>query len=217
MFPMDSLAKCPDALPDDLTALVAQFGRLWAVSPHRPRISAAVQKHWKQLLDDWVNNQELPLFVRKSSSIRGSATIHETGREIVHCDNSPAHWAYIMASSGECPTLIDIQSRIRSDTIPVVMIQKTVEKPLAKYHCSLPRAFNVNKYGWKLAHIHPVGMKTRALITHLPIDKIASRFKSLMSPSNMFVVPLAWSGIAEAQSVINAVAEVDLASFSENE
>lgn len=214
---MPDFAKCPDTLPEDLTELVAQFGKLWAVSPHRPKITPAVQKHWKQLLDEWVDNLELPLFVRKSSFNRGTVIPHTTGREIVPCDNSPAHWAFVMAYIGECPSLKDIQSQLLSDSIPVMMIQSRVERPLAKYHCSLSRSFNVNEYGWKLAHIEPVGMRKRTAVAETPIDTIESHFRSLLSPSNMFVVPKAWGGIAEARSVIDAVAAVDSSLFIEYE
>lgn len=206
---MPSLLKCPDKLPEELISLVEQFGRLWAASSERPKPAPYVLNHWSKLLDEWVNNSELPLFVRKSSSVRGSAVEHETGREIVHCDNSPAHWAYVLASNGECPSIKDIESWIRSDSIPVVMIQRTVDKPHAKYHCCLPKKFNVNAHGWKVAHIRPVGMKTRMPISQIPIDKIVERFKFLLSPSNMFVVPLVWAGIAEAQAVVEAIANAD--------
>ncbi len=203
------LAECPSTLPDDLCGLVAEFGRLWAESMSRPRISVDVLKHWDNLLDCWANESELPLYIRKSSSIRGSEIEHNSGRKIVYCDNSPAHWSYIMASRGECPSLVEIESRVNSDSIPVVMIQKVADRPHATYHRSLSSDFNVNKHGWKLAHIHQVGLKTRTPVSEIPIDTIIQKFKFLLSPSNMFVVPLAWAGLAEAQEVIDAIIAAD--------
>jgi len=85
------------------------------------------------------------------------------------------------------------------------MIQKTVEKPIAKYHCILAKKYNVNQYGWKLAHIEGVGLKTRTPISNVPLERLVAQFHSLMAPANMFVVPLEWAGIAELGPVICAI------------
>ncbi len=201
--------ECPTTLPEDLCRLVAEFGRLWAESPQRPRISYDVLDCWDTLLDIWAKEPDLPLYIRKSSSIRGSEIEHKSGRKIVFCDNSPAHWSYVLASRGESPSLADIKFSVNSDSIPVVMIQKVADKPHATYHRSLSSEFNVNKHGWKLAHIHQVGLKTRTRLSEIPIDTIIQKFKFLLSPSNMFVVPLKWAGIAEAQEVVDAIAATD--------
>lgn len=111
-----------------------------------------------------------------------------------------------MASNGECPSLQDIRALLSEDAIPVAMIQKAIEKPAAKYHCTLTRQFNVNEYGWKLAHIQAVGLNNRTHISALPLERLVAQFLSLMAPANMFVVPLAWAGIAEIESVVLAVA-----------
>jgi hypothetical protein len=92
------------------------------------------------------------------------------------------------------------------DSVPVVMIQKGVEKPLARYHCFLRKEFNVNEFGWKLAHVKPVGLNNRASLADQSIERLQAHFRVFMSPANMFVVPSAWSGLAEVESVINAVA-----------
>lgn len=207
---MPELAQCPKCLPEELQALLSRFGSLWAKSGQRPRIAQHVRAYWSSLLDEWARNPNLPLFVRKSSEVRGRSVIHEeSSREIIYCDNSPAHWSYIMAYNAECPSLKDVESMIQSDNIPVVMIRKKANIPLAKYHCRLRKEFNVNKFGWKLAHIESVGLRTRIPVEQLPMDLIVKRFRSLLSPSNMFVVPLEWAGIAEAKSIASAVAAVD--------
>jgi hypothetical protein len=203
---MTALAHCPKALPADLSSLIESFGQAWASSPARPKLSALVVAQWSELLDAWAAADDLPLFVRKNSNNRGSVITHKSGRYLVPCDNSPAHWAYVMASEGECPSLQDIRRLLAEDAIPVAMIQKAVEKPNAKYHCTLTTKFNVNQYGWKLAHIKGVGLNNRTHISELPLDQLLVQFRSLMAPANMFVVPLAWSGIAEIEAVIHAVA-----------
>lgn len=203
---MTALTYCPKVLPLDLTDLIHSFGQTWANSPSRPRPPDEVIAHWTKLLNDWVDDNDLPLFVRKHSNNRGSVVSHSSGRLLVPCDNSPAHWAYVMASNGKCPALQDIKTFLENDKIPVAMIQKAVERPTAKYHCTLTNEFNVNKYGWKLAHVQGVGLNTRTHISVLPLERLTGQFRSLMAPENMFVVPLVWAGIAEIKTVIQAVA-----------
>lgn len=93
-----------------------------------------------------------------------------------------------------------------SDAVPVAMIQKVSEKAQAQYHCCLPTAFDVNKQGWKLGHIEAVGLKSRAPIQTLPLDRLYQQHRDLLSPANMFVIPLAWSGLAEVDAIIQAMA-----------
>ena len=205
---MNALACCPDDLPDDLAGLVAEFGRLWAQSPIRPTLEASVLVYWSKLLNEWVEDKTLPLLIRKASSDRGSIIIHdESGREIVQCDNSPAHWAYMKASRGEMPTLDDIRTLFRYDRLPVVMIQKAKVEDVRRLRHTLTKDLNVNLLGWKLAHIDPVGLKTRTPIAKIRIAELEGKFINLMSPQNMFVVPKVWYGIAETKAVIDAVRE----------
>ena len=204
--PIAGLDRCPAELPPELAAFVEGFGKAWAASALRPRPSDAALGHWAKLIDAWATASDLPLFVRKHANNRGSVVAHPSGRSLVPTDNSPAHWVYVLASSGECPTLDDIRSMLARDSIPVVMIQKGVEKPVARYHCFLRKEFNVNEFGWKLAHVKPVGLNNRASLADLPIERLQNHFRTFMSPANMFVVPSAWSGLAEVESVINAVA-----------
>lgn len=200
------LVRCPDRLPQDIVALIEQFGRAWADSPLRPRPSPAVMAQWSALLEAWVEDHELPLFVRKHAGNRGSVILHASGRALVPCDNSPAQWAFVMATGGECPTLREIKSMFAEDAIPVAMIQKAAERASAKQRCTLSRQFSVNHHGWKLAHIQQIGLNERTVISALPMERLAAHFRALMSPSNMFVVPLAWAGIAEIEAVCRAVA-----------
>ena len=107
---------------------------------------------------------------------------------------------------GDCPSLSEVRILLADDAIPVAMIQKAKEKPAARYHCTRPKNFNVNEFGWKLAHIEGVGLKNRKPPSAFPIERLVSHFRLLMSPANMFLVPLAWAGIAEIEAVIHEVA-----------
>ena len=206
---MPSLTRCPDQLPSELSSLLENFGRAWAINPSRPNPASHVIEHWSKLLTEWAGAEDLPLFVRKHANNRGSIIAHDSGRSLVPCDNSPAHWAYVLASQGDCPSINDIRELLAQDLIPAAMIQKTVERPIAKYHHTLATEFNVNTYGWKLAHIEGVGLKTRTPISSIPIARLKSHFRCLMVPVNMFVVPLEWGGIAELESVIRGIAQHD--------
>ena len=185
--------------------MIERFGHAWGASPFRPKPSLHVIEHWSRLLTEWLRADEMPLFVRKNSNNRGSAVVHESGRPLVPCDNSPAHWAYVMALRGDCPSLSDVRALLADDAIPVAMIQKAIEKPCAQFHCTRPKKFNLNEFGWKLAHIEGVGLNDRVPLSSFSIARLAAHFRLLMSPANMFVVPLAWAGIAEIEAVVQAV------------
>ena len=201
-----ALPACPVALPAELEVLVAEFGRGWAASDIRPRPSREVAAAWDDLVLEWSNAADLPLLVRKSNQDRGCEYSHASGRHYISTDNSVAHWSFTLACSGVVPSIAEIRSWVENDSIPIVMIQHAVEKQKAKYHRSLRPEFNVNTSGWKLGHIQPVGLKTRYPVANLPLEKIQQQHRALLAPSNMFVVPLAWSGLAECEAVIRAVA-----------
>lgn len=190
----------------ELTEHVERFALAWAKSAVRPSPTPGVIAHWNILLDEWSTAPDLPLFVRKHANNRGSEVTHPSGRKIVPTDNSPAHWAYTLASAGERPTLGDVRTWVSEDRIPIAMIHKSVEKPIAKYHCCISKAHDVNARGWKLAHVSAVGLNTRTPFSDLPLERLAQQFVRLMSPGNMFVVPMAWSGLAEIRYVIDAIA-----------
>ena len=200
-----SLPVCPKALPPDLAKLVADFGTAWASSSVRPSPKRDVLKRWNELVETWSCDTALPLFVRKHRGDRGSEVKHNTGRILVPSDNSAAHWAFTLASEGTCPRIDDIRAWLKNDRIPVAMIQKAAERETATYHCRLSPIHNVNLKGWKLAHIKPAGLKTRIALESVAIEELKEKFVNFMSPANMFVVPLAWAGIAEAKSVQEAV------------
>ena len=91
-----------------------------------------------------------------------------------------------------------------NDAIPVVMIHKAQERAIAKFHCTLHRQFDVNVEGWKLAHIESDGLKTRAALNTIPMGRLVEQFLRLVSPDDMFVIPLAWEGLAEVDIVVRA-------------
>lgn len=203
------LPACVSVLPLDLTALVAEFGRLWAISDARPRPAAAVRAHWTALIDAWIRAVDMPLFIRKHRGDRGTEIIHPSGRRIIPTDNSPAHWAFTLACDGATPTLDEVRGWVASDAIPVAMILRSTEHGGAKYRRCLTRQFNVNTSGWKLAHLAPVGLNAKLSLGAMQMPALEASFRRFLSPANMFVVPLEWSGLAEVESVVRAVAAHD--------
>jgi hypothetical protein len=205
---MTSIANCPKIEElDDLRALIEQFGTAWAATPLRPKPSQETIQAWSVLIEKWIDDASLPLFVRKHANNRGFVIQHTTGRKLVPTDNSVAQWVYTLAINNQCPNLEELRTMLNEDKIPMAMIHKSIEKEGAMYKCTLDNKFNLNASNWKLAHIESVGLNTRTALTEIDIKSITTQFRHLMQPSNMFVIPLVWSGLGEIESVIQAVAD----------
>lgn len=196
-----TLSVCPELLPADMSNMVSQLGRMWAQSDLCPYVEPQVAHAWSRLLDAWVSDPELPLLVRKSSLVRGSEVIHATGRRIIPCDNAPAQWVCNLAVRGETPSIEDIKTGFESDAIPVSFAHKANEKERRKYHCTLGK-FSVNKAGWKLCHIQPVGLSSRSPLSDFKIEELQQAFIKLLSPGNYFLIPMRWGGLGEVEEFI---------------
>ncbi|HNC85082.1 MAG TPA: hypothetical protein PK999_18665, partial [Nitrospira sp.] len=90
-------------------------------------------------------------------------------------------------------------------TIPVAMVVTAEMQARATYKCSRSCFETPNKLGWKVCHIEPVGLHGRASITERPILELQGHFRRLLSPSNMFLVPLILAGLGEIPHFIKAV------------
>ncbi len=205
------LPKCDQETEDALTAQLFAVGQLWAQSPYRPRPSETVVRLWNDLILDWSRSSDLPFLVRKTirGYEKGAVVKHESGRLLVPCDNSPAQWAFSLAMRGECPSLNALRDLLNSDQVPMAMVKTGCGIDNRKFKRTLADlpGVNVNKQGWKLAHVETVGLKTRAAIESVQIDKIAEHFSRLMSPANMFLVPLASAGFSETIGALKAFAK----------
>lgn len=203
---MNGIAPCPDRLPHQVAELIRQCGELWKKDPNRPRPSQQVISEWDSALSAWIADESLPLYVRKFKDNRGSLIQHSSGRFLVPVDNSPAQWAYDYACGSGAIEISEIRRLIAADGIPVAMIHPKVERCSAKFRCTIAKTVNLNSKGWKLAHIHPVGLRSRTPLAELPLDRVIEHFTRLMSPRNMFVVPKPWAGIAELPEFIEQFA-----------
>lgn len=203
------IKDCPDPLPCDLQVAADALAQTWITSEHRPRVSPNIAESWSILVDDWIASESLPLYVRRHRRNRGSIITHQSGRELVPCDNSVAHWIYALALGGICPPLDKIAEFIKSDRIPIAMAFNSAEKQNATYTCG-KQPVSLNKLGWKICHIDSVGFRSRIDLATCPFDSIVSHFRKYVSPANMFLVPKTWAGLGELPAMIQA-AQQDMA------
>lgn len=195
----------PPALPPEAEELIVRLARVWVAYPCRPRPEPKVLDHWDELIKAWADDTSLPLYARKAANNRGSAILHRSGRVIVPTDNSPAHWSFAASVLGMTPTLEDVRLLVSSDSIPVAMILKSVERQAARFKCTLGKVPSLNASGWKLAHVDGVGLATTVPLTDLGETQLREHFLRLMSPRNMFVVPTKYSGLGELPEFCAAV------------
>ncbi len=209
-----SIKKCPDSLPKELTELIVEFGKRWAACPERPTPSEEFCSKWECLLQEWVKDEDLPLFVRKTDKNRGHKILHESsGRFIVPTDNSPAQWVFTMACENNCPTIDDLRawliepSPFLDKVIPIAWTLSKIEKETPGYKKTLTAAkgANVNIQGWKLGHIKSIGLGKQGELCQMDIKNLTEHHMEFLRPSNMFVIPKQWGGLAEIQEVADAM------------
>lgn len=203
---MTIIPNCPSILPGELKEPLRQFGRSWAASPLRPYPTSKVMLHWDRLILEWAAEATIPLFIRKKEKGHeyGEMLTHSSGRILIPVDNSPAQWAFGQALIWNCPSLEEISIGLKNDQIPVGMVIKKQEGELPQLKWSLKK-HSLNELGWKLGHIDGVGLNDRKLITDQPIDTLKRHFQRLMSPTNMFLVPVVLEGLAEVPAVIEEI------------
>jgi hypothetical protein len=154
------------------------------------------------LIDDWATS-DLPLVVRKGGGVRGGIVTHSCGRTIILSDNSPAQWVFMRAYQQTRPSLDELRSLLHK--IPFAFVATRAGKSKTTYKGTLQVGDNLGKRGWKLCHIDPIGLRTREPVESLPIEKLLDRFRLLMRPSNLFVVPLSLAGLGELPELIDEV------------
>ena len=80
---------------------IREIGRLWRQSRKNPAISNTVTEKWDRLVEEWKDDRDMPLVVRKSTGIRGGEIRHKTGRLIIISDNSFQQWVYYHVMFGK--------------------------------------------------------------------------------------------------------------------
>jgi hypothetical protein len=192
--------EAPRSIRDGLVAAATA----WYDDSVRPRVETNVLRHWIGLIHEWSTAPDLPLLIRKARDNRGHALRHESGRTIVPTDNSPAHWSMALALCGSRPSLDEVRAMLAQDRVPVAMVIKVSEKAEARFRCTRQSTPGPNQMGWKVAHIEDVGLGYTDVLTTLPLSELQAHFVRFLSPSNMFLVPKAYAGIAETPEFVSA-------------
>jgi len=204
---MSQIPNCPEVLPQEMGQGLRDLGRAWVASKLGPTISSEVKDGWRALIKSWEEDETLPLLIRKSSAVRGSELIHSiTGRRLVPCDNSPAQWACHLAISGIVPSVEEVKDGFLNDRIPVSFALRAEQRQRRKYHCTLG-GYTINKAGWKLCHVQPIGLRSGGAIEDLEIEKLRYAFRNLIDPANFFLLPMAWGGLGETNEFVEGVLE----------
>lgn len=194
-FP-DAAEGVPDEVRTGLEELAITVGR----STNCLRfVEESVRVRWKKLLDEWELAQDVPLLVRKGAGRRGSVVVHESGRELVLCDNSPAQWGCRRAVAGMAPSLAQVREWFQRDAIPVALALGREERNSAQYQCTL-RGDGVIGHGWKLCHVEPVGMNYRGPLEQIPIARVQGAFRNFLDPANYFLLAKPLGGLGEVKA-----------------
>jgi len=184
---------------------IQDIANFWKNSRSCPKIKREVAKHWDNLLNDWVADKSLPLYIRKKQSekiLYGQPVKHISGRIIVLTDNYPALWSYISAFEEKKPSIEDIKLKIERDEIPIAMGIKKGEQRV-KFKCTMKRDSN-----WRYCHIDGIkfeNLKKKQAVSEISIEKIEKHFKLFLAPSNMFVLPKAWGTLGECNAFIKNI------------
>ncbi|MFX1298321.1 MAG: hypothetical protein ACFFD2_26135 [Promethearchaeota archaeon] len=199
----NSFPECPEELSNKIENLLQDISREWYNSGIRPQIDEKTLLHWDKLIEDWINDKTLPMLIRKRSQGRGKIYYHEeTGRELIPTDNTPAKWIFAQAYiEGSEFNLDNIRAMFERKTIPIAMALSKKEKQETNYN-NIKNYIDINKLGWKLCHIQPVGLRKRISFNQLPIKTLEEHFRNFLSPSNMFLVPKKMSGLGEIPHII---------------
>lgn len=202
-----TLARCPDPLPKDLVGQIEALASFWAAHPTRPRLPTQAIASWDALVREWADELSLPLLIRKvgRDTVRGKILEHQSGRELVCTDNSPAAWLYMQADAGLRMAPTDVRDALASDRIPMAMVMDSRMREEARYRCSRISGPSPNVLGWKLCHKRQVRLRGRGPVETRPIELLREHFIDFLSPSNMFLVPLNLGGLGELQEFIAAI------------
>lgn len=192
------IPPCPSPVPAEILLPIREAAERWRQSPARPRVEPLVEERWGDLLDRWIADPSVPLFLRKPSLGRGQRLKHDSGRVLIPVDNTPAHWSLSLALVGYCPTLPEIVGFLRNDAIPIAMAMSAAERSAAQW-TGVHAQWNglLSMLGWKVCHVEDVGLRSQKSVEHLRLEVLHEHFRALLSPANMFLMPSVLGGLGE--------------------
>ncbi len=189
-----------DLVGADIRKKIKEIGKLWKESPSNPTTSVDVINYWNNVMIEWVKNKEMPLIIRRPKDKRGHVYIHETGREIIISDNTPATWVMYHVLDKKKLPLHEIRQLLEQKEIPIALALTRIEKEGAK-HTKTQGEFALSD--WKVCHIEEIGLNKRGDIEHIDINLLEKHFVNFLSPKNMFLIPKSIAGLGEVQEFID--------------
>jgi hypothetical protein len=176
---------------------IKELGKAWKESKANPKLKLSIVKSWAELIQEWKDDENLPLMIRKAKKdCRGKVFIHTvTKREIIIVDNSTAQWVCKNIMDNNTFTIKQIKKQIKEDKIPVVYIPTKTEKN--NKHKERVGVSNINKLGWKLCHKKNIGLNTKHSVEEISIEELKEHFNLFLNPNNFFVIPQGYGGLGE--------------------
>jgi hypothetical protein len=202
------IRECPGILPDSITKVLDKLADEWATSAIRPKLDKEVTKNWDNLIKSWTNDETLPLFIRRPNLGRGSVIKHETGRDLVPVDNTPAHWVFNMADEYGHMTIEELFNKVNDRDVPVAMVLSIEERRNNLFKTGNPRIMLSSK-GWQVCHKKPVKLGPNGDVKNIPINILKEHFVRLMIPSNIFLVPKQLGALGELPQFTNRMMDID--------
>ena len=203
---MQQKEKPKDYVGEEMRSKIKELGRLWKKSAKQNHLipDKEVLDAWERLIDDWVEDETMPLIIRRGSARGQEFEHHSSGRKIIISDNTFALWVYHHVLKGEQFTISEMKSMLENNEIPIVYILSKEDRKSAKYTKTLGK-FSLSDADtkWKLCHIEPVGLNSRKSIDDIEIGELKDYFKKYANPKNMFLLPKEIGGLGEIQEFID--------------
>lgn len=150
---------------------------------------------WFEVLENWIEDETMALFVRKGSEIRGTRVEEMSERIIVRTDNTPAHWVFrnlVLEKLNFDKNKIN--ELILSNNFPISFMRKKNEYETLIGNMVADKHTRLNDFGWKLAHIDRIAMKRGKSVT---IYDYKNHHRKFLDLSNMYLIDKDYSGLAE--------------------
>mgnify|MGYP000020354150 FL=1 len=150
------VAVLPDGNASNLDELFTNL-----IEKTLPKIETVIK--WDNLLLEYIQQKDAVFFIRRYASAsnkqwdlirRGFLTEYSSGLKYVFCDNYLAHYFYLMALKDFVPTINEFNKLIKSRNFPYGYMKTSAEEPYQAYPKG--KSVNINKSGWKLAHLYSV-------------------------------------------------------------
>ena len=191
-------------VPQHIITLLQQLRQSLTEAGLILQIPAVKANAWDRVIEEWAAREDLELIIRRSNHPDMCMRVqHETGRNLVPSDNSPAQWMVMQCFDDNIAPSIDYISQ-HIHEIPMTMRMSRAEAESCNFPArldDLPHAGLAGE-GWYLAHIQGVGLGRVGPIENVDISVLQEHFLKLMKPSNMFLIQKKIWGLAEIDTFL---------------